>query len=192
MSYQIATEPLPPGLMDSLIPKRRMVTDSRQELTYTRPSPDGTRILFGCRPRVFAGSPEKQAENLHKRLRRIWPELAGIRVTHSWGGFVGMTADHVPHIAEQDGVMHAVGCNGNGVALMCYMGWHAAQLILERTNRRAFFADIPFPAVPFHAARPVIVPMMSAAYHAKDFLDNPREVIDERLGRVPEVKEAKR
>ena len=189
MSYQIATEPLPPGMMDRLIPHRRMVTDSRKELTYTRPSPDGTRILFGCRPRVFAGSPEKQAENLHKRMRRIWPELADVRVTHSWGGFVAMTADHVPHIAEHDGVMHAVGCNGNGVALMTFMGWHAAQLILGRTNRRAFFADIDFPAVPFHAARPAIVPLMSAAYHAKDFLDNPGEVFSERLGRVPTTRE---
>ena len=190
MSYQIATEPLPPGMMDKLIPKRRMVTDSRKELTYTRPSPDGTRILFGCRPRVFAGSPERQAENLHKRMRRIWPELAERRVTHSWGGFVAMTSDHVPHIAEHDGVMHAVGCNGNGVALMTFMGWHAAQLILGRTNRHAFFADIPFPAVPFHGARKAIVPLMSAAYHGRDFLDNPGEVAAERLGRVPTAKKA--
>lgn len=192
MSYQIATEPLPLELMDKLIPHRRMVTDSRKELTYTRPSPDGTRILFGCRPRVFAGSPERQAENLHMRLRRMWPDLADFKVTHSWGGFVAMTADHVPHIAEHDGVMHAVGCNGNGVALMTFMGWHAAQLILGRTNRRAFFADIDFPAIPFHAARPAIVPIMSAAYHAKDFLDNPGEVIAERLGRVEKKKEAYR
>ena len=69
--------------------------------------------------------------------------------------------------------MHAVGCNGNGVALMTFMGWHAAQLILGRTIRRAFFADIGFPGVLLHAARKVIVPMMSAAYHAKDLWDNP-------------------
>jgi glycine/D-amino acid oxidase-like deaminating enzyme len=183
MSYQIATETLPPGLMDRLIPRRRMVTDSRKELTYTRPSPDGTRILFGCRPRAFDAPPERLALRLRDRMLRIWPELAEARLTHAWGGFVGMTADRLPHVAERDGVLHAVGCNGNGVALMTFLGWHAAQLMLGRTNRRAFFADIPFPAVPLYGGRPWFVPLVSAAYHARDFAANPAEVAAERLGR---------
>lgn len=183
MSYQIATEPLPRALMDELIPRRRMVTDSRKELTYTRPSPDGTRLLFGCRPRALDAPPEQLAQHLRARLLRIFPQLGGVRLTHAWGGFVGMTRDRIPHIAEHEGVMHAVGCNGNGVALMTYLGWHAAQLMLGRTNRRAFFADIPFPAVPLYGGNPWFVPFASAAYHARDFADNPGEVIAERLGK---------
>ena len=185
MSYQIATEPLPPALMARLIPHRRMVTDSRRELTYTRPSPDGTRILFGCRPRSFDAPPEDLALRLRARMLRMWPDLAPYRLTHAWGGFVGMTADHLPHIAEHDGVIHAAGCNGNGVALMTYLGWHAAQLMLGRTNRRAFFADIPFPAVPLYGGKPWFVPLASAAYHLRDFAANPAEVAAERLHRVP-------
>lgn len=183
MSYQIATEPLPPGMMDRLIPRRRMVTDSRKELTYTRPSPDGTRILFGCRPRALDAAPERLALALRARMLRIWPELVPLRLTHAWGGFVAMTADRIPHVAEKDGVMHAVGCNGNGVALMTFLGWHAAQLMLGRTNRRAFFADIPFPAVPPPADRSWFVPLASAAYHLRDLAANPGEVVAERLGR---------
>lgn len=196
MSYQIATETLPTGMMDRLIPRRRMVTDSRKELTYTRPSPDGTRILFGCRPRALDAAPEALALALRARMLRFWPELAPIRLTHAWGGFVGMTADRIPHIAEQDGVMHAAGCNGNGVALMTFLGWHAAQLMLGRTNRRAFFADIPFPPVPAPARGPWTVPLASAAYHLRDFAANPGEIIGERLGRpgrdatIPSSKEA--
>jgi len=185
MSFQIATEPLPPGLMDRLIPHRRMVTDSRKELTYTRPSPDGTRLLFGCRPRARQLTPKRMAPAMHARMRRIWPELADIRITHAWGGFVGMTADRMPHIAEHDGVLHAVGCNGNGVALMTWLGFHAAQLMLGRTNRRSFFADIPFEPLPLAPLKPLMVPAASAAYHLRDFAARPREVIAERLGRVP-------
>jgi gamma-glutamylputrescine oxidase len=182
MSYQIATEPLPKALIDDIVPRRRMVTDSRKELTYLRPSPDGTRLLFGCRPRALDDAPEKLAGRLRKRMLRIFPQLADIRLTHAWGGFVGMTADRLPHIAENDGVLHAVGCNGNGVALMTYLGWHAAQLMLGRTNRKAFFADIPFPAVPLYDGTPWIVPFASAAYHARDLLANPGEVLAERFG----------
>jgi glycine/D-amino acid oxidase-like deaminating enzyme len=186
MSYQIATEPLPPGLMDRLIPHRRMVTDSRKELTYTRSSPDGTRILFGCRPRARQQEPRDLALALRARMLRFWPELAPVKLTHAWGGYVAMTADRIPHVAEKDGVMHAVGCNGNGVALMTYLGWHAAQLMLGRTNRRAFFADIPFPAAPPGTNHPWFVQLASAGYHLADFAANPGEVIAERLGRIPE------
>lgn len=185
MSFQIATEPLPPGMLARMIPKLRMVTDSRNELSYMRPSPDGTRLLFGCRPRALQTTPEQLAPLLRARMLRVFPELEPIRLTHAWGGYVGMTADRLPHVAEQDGVLHAVGCNGNGVALMSFLGWHAAQLMLGRTNRRAFFADIPFPAVPFAPLRRALVPAASAAYHLGDFMANPGEVIAERLGRIP-------
>jgi glycine/D-amino acid oxidase-like deaminating enzyme len=160
-----------------------MVTDSRKELTYTRPSPDGTRILFGCRPRARQAQPQELALALRARMLRFWPELAEVRLSHAWGGYVAMTADRIPHVAEKDGVMHAVGCNGNGVALMTYLGWHAAQLMLGRTNRRAFFADIPFPAVPPLTSTAAFVQLASAAYHLRDLATNPAEIVAERLGR---------
>lgn len=182
-SYQIATEPLPPELMKRLIPNRRMVTDSRKELTYLRPSPDGTRLLLGCRSRALPAEPIDRALSMRDRMLRIFPELAPYKLTHVWGGYVGMTADRIAHVGEKDGVHHAVGCNGNGVALMTFLGWHAAQLILGRTNRKAFFADIPFPAVPEPAGRSWFVPLASAAYHLRDFAANPSEIIAERMGR---------
>lgn len=191
MSYQIATEPLPPGMLDRVIPRRRMVTDSRLELTYTRPSPDGTRLLFGCRPRVRDIAPEKLAPAMHARMRRIFPDLADIRITHAWGGFVGMTSDRMPHVAERDGVLHAVGCNGNGVALMTWLGFHAAQLMLGRPNRRSFFADIAFDPLPFAPLKPLMVPAGSAAYHLRDFTARPGEVIAERLGRTTPLRKGK-
>lgn len=123
------------------------------------------------------------ASHLRERMLRIFPQLEEARITHSWAGFVGMTSDRLPHVAEHDGVFHAVGCNGNGVALMTFLGWHAAQLMLGSTNRRAFFADIPFRAVPLYNGRPWFVPLVSAAYHAKDFVANPREVAAERAGK---------
>jgi glycine/D-amino acid oxidase-like deaminating enzyme len=185
MSFQIATEPLPRAVMDLLIPNRRMVTDSRKQLTYTRPSPDGTRLLVGCRPRVRDRAPEVLAPALHARMRRIWPELEATRITHAWGGFVGMTADQLPHVAEHDGVLHAVGCNGNGVALMTWLGWHAAQLMLGRSNRRSWFADIPFVPLPLAPLKPIMAPAASAAYHLRDLRDRPLEVAAEWLGRTP-------
>ena len=49
-SYMIATAPLSPNLMATLMPKGRMLSDSNRLLCYFRPSPDNTRVLFGGRP----------------------------------------------------------------------------------------------------------------------------------------------
>ena len=47
--YIIATEPLPEGLMDRLLPTRRNVTDTRRVVYCYRASPDGRRMVFSGR-----------------------------------------------------------------------------------------------------------------------------------------------
>jgi hypothetical protein len=53
----IATEPLSPNLMGELMPRRMMCSETRKLHYYYRPSPDGTRILFGGRDGTIAGDP---------------------------------------------------------------------------------------------------------------------------------------
>ena len=45
-SYMIATELLPDGIMDRLIPKNRIVSDTRKVVYYYRSSPDRRRVLY--------------------------------------------------------------------------------------------------------------------------------------------------
>ena len=42
------------------------------------------------------------ASRLRERMLRIFPQLEEARITHSWAGFVGMTSDGLPHVAEHD------------------------------------------------------------------------------------------
>jgi gamma-glutamylputrescine oxidase len=186
-SYQIATEPLPIALMNQLMPRRRMISDTRKEVTYMRPSPNAERILFGCRPRCLDRSATKMAPLLYARLLRVFPELAAYRVTHAWRGNVATTWDGMPHIKEHDGIMYALGCNGSGVALMSWLGYRAAQTILDPTGARTTFDEIPFPILGPRYGRPWIAPLVSGAYLFRDFLANPGEVTAERLRRTPAV-----
>lgn len=55
-SYQIATEPLPPELLAELIPGARMVSDTRRDIIYTRPSPM-VRACCSARVRAFWTGP---------------------------------------------------------------------------------------------------------------------------------------
>ena len=87
-SRMIATQPLPPETMARLMPKRRMLGETRQLYHYFRPSPDGTRILFGGRERAWGGEKGEFAANLRADLAEIFPELADVPLSHTWFGFV--------------------------------------------------------------------------------------------------------
>jgi glycine/D-amino acid oxidase-like deaminating enzyme len=173
-SYQIATEPVDPALMQKLNPGRRMITDTKRELFYARPSPDGTRMLFGTRPGAFETTDRNAAPILHRAMAEIWPELRGHRVTHAWSGFVGMTRDKTARMGVRDGVHFAVGCNGNGVALMSYLGHRTARKILGQENRACAFEQPTFPTIPLYNGSPWFVPIVSGWYHLQDKIDRLR------------------
>lgn len=167
-SYQIATERLPDELMNEINPRRRMITDSQRELIYSRPSPDGTRILFGWRPAAFEMPEHAAARQLRAKMLEIWPQLGGYRVTHCWSGRVAMTFDKIAHMGSHDGAYHAVGCNGNGVALMTYLGHQSALKILGKQNRQCAFDDPAFPTNPLYRGKPWFLPIVSGWYRVLD------------------------
>ncbi|MBV8835764.1 MAG: FAD-binding oxidoreductase [Alphaproteobacteria bacterium] len=172
-SYIVATEELPQAVMDEIMPKRRMMSDTRRELDYFRPSPDGRRLLFGCRPSFRDKDERTIAQGSYRRICQIFPQLSGYRLSHVWKGFVGMTFDKVPHMGTHEGVHYAMGCNGNGVAIASYLGHQTALKILGRQNRPCIFDARPFPTNPFYTGVPWMVPLASIYYHARDALARP-------------------
>jgi gamma-glutamylputrescine oxidase len=170
-SYQIATEALSKDEMDEINPGRRMVSDTRREVIYTRPSPDGSRMLFGWRPDARDISDMDAAAGMLAEARRVWPQLQGKQISHVWSGYVGMTFDQTPHMGEIDGVHFAAGCNGSGVAMMTYLGHQTALKILRKQNRRCGFDRASFPTNPLYRGNPWFIPAVSAWYHLRDRID---------------------
>lgn len=115
-SHMIATEPLSADLARSVIRRNRAVSESRRVVNHYRLSGDGTRLAFGGRARFVPARPETTARLLHAMMVRRYPQLADVKITHSWGGDVSMTLDYMPHIGGRDGVHFVFGCNGSGVA----------------------------------------------------------------------------
>lgn len=175
-SYQIATEPLEPELMRVLNPGRRMITDTKRELFYARPSPDGTRMLFGSRPGAFDRDDRDAAPVLYEAMLEIWPQLRGRRITHAWSGFVAMTRDKTARMGRQEnGVLYALGCNGNGVALMSYLGHRTARKLLGQENRPCAFERAEFDPIPLHrGGSPWFLPIVSGWYQLQDKIERMR------------------
>lgn len=170
-AYVIATEPLAPDLVRHLLPRRRTLSDTQRNLYWMRLSPDGTRLIFGTRPTAFEVPPAKAAVAMHAKLRRVWPELADVRVAFAWTGNVGMTADHLPHMGRYEGIHYALGCNGSGVAMMSYLGAQTARKLLGRQNRPCAFDVSDFPAVPLYGGTPWFTPIVTRWYDIRDAVD---------------------
>src|SRR5579885_1617985 len=100
-SHIIATEPLPVELAASLIPKRRSISDTKRVLCYYRVSPDGTRMVFGGRARFTASDPKLCGAVLYRYMTARFPQLKGVRITHSWTGNTAFTLDALPHMGEE-------------------------------------------------------------------------------------------
>jgi len=60
-SYVIATEQVPEALMNELIPKNRIISDTRRVPFYFRATPDRRRILFGGRLSINETDPRRTA-----------------------------------------------------------------------------------------------------------------------------------
>jgi glycine/D-amino acid oxidase-like deaminating enzyme len=153
-SYMIATEPLADGQMDRLIPKDRMIGDTRKVIFYFRATPDRQRIVFGGRVSHAESDPLSSGPKLHANLVQIFPELAKTRISHSWVGFVGYTFDTLPHLGKQDGIHYAMGYCGSGVSMAGYLGKCIGQQLLGVKDGRTGFDDLSFQTRPLYTGNP--------------------------------------
>lgn len=171
-SYVIATEPRPKEQIRNLIPNARMIQDTKNLLSYFRPSPDGTRIVFGGRASFTEIDLAESAHRLMAGLRSIFPiELEGARVSHSWRGTVGFTFDKLPHMGCEDGLYYAMGYCGQGVAMSNYLGDRVAALMLNPEQQVSIFQGPPFLGKLGYTGNPWMLPAVSCALKIKDFVN---------------------
>jgi len=159
----IATEPLSPQTMARLMPSLMMYTDGRQLSYYYRPSPDGTRILFGGRDSIMLDSAKNSTEHLRTELVRIFPELTNVALSHSWFGYVAMHRDMIPRLFRRNGIVYATGYCGSGVVWARWVGNKAALQILGNQDAgRTTFDFRPPKSVPFFNGTPWFMPIVYA------------------------------
>ena len=170
-AYMAATEELDPEVARACIPHNRMVVDTKRALYAMRLSPDRKRIVFAGRAK-FGDIDEREATPiLHGFMTRVFPQLRATRITHSWKGIVAFTFDHLPHIAENGGIHFVGGCQGNGVAMMPYLGHRLALKLLGRDNRRSGFDRDVFPTMPLYTGKPWFLPALGAYYRMRDAVE---------------------
>jgi glycine/D-amino acid oxidase-like deaminating enzyme len=158
-SLMIATEELPAEVAQSLIPRGRMIYDTKIFLFYFRLSPDGKRLLFGGRPKSPRKTLRQNAAYMYRDMLTVYPRLCGTGIEYAWSGKLGFTMDRSPHIGKHNGLYYALGYCGHGVALATYLGEKLADMV-QGKNPDTTFVDIPFKAIPFYRGnswfRPIV------------------------------------
>lgn len=167
-SYIIATEALSADVMARVMPRNRIVSDTRKVVYYYRASPDQTRILFGGRVSHSETDPTKSGPLLHAELVRLFPELTGTKVSHSWCGLVAYTFDELAHIGQREGVHYAMGYCGSGVGMASYLGMRIGQQVLGLKEGRTGLDEITFPTMPFYTGNPWFLAPSVAYYRWQD------------------------
>jgi glycine/D-amino acid oxidase-like deaminating enzyme len=153
-SYVIATEPLAEEVVARLIPQNRVVSDTRRVVYYYRASPDRRRILFGGRVSIDETDPRVSGPRLHAEMVRLFPELAGARISHSWAGTVAYTFDTLAHTGSHEGIHYAMGYCGSGVSMAGYLGTRLGEKVLGRAEGLTGYDGLPFETRPLYTGRP--------------------------------------
>jgi gamma-glutamylputrescine oxidase len=170
-TYIVATEPLGEQRATALLPQNAAVTDINWVLDYFRRSSDH-RLLFGGRVSYSGLDPFNTAEATRKRMVRVFPQLAGARITHAWGGYVDITMNRAPDFGRiEPDVYYLQGFSGHGIALTGMAGQLVAEAIAGDSERFDVFARIPHREFPGGAAlrRPALVLAM-LYYRLRDLL----------------------
>jgi glycine/D-amino acid oxidase-like deaminating enzyme len=166
-SYIIATEPLG-DLARTLIPRKRVLSDTKNLLYYFRLSPDN-RMVFGGRASFTPASPQRSARILSAGMREVFPELGGAKVEYAWSGKVAYPMDHLPHAGQLGGVHYAMGYCGHGVALATYLGTRMGK-VMAGTGELPDLGGKRFKAIPLFNGFPWFLPLVGGYYRTRDWL----------------------
>jgi glycine/D-amino acid oxidase-like deaminating enzyme len=171
-SYIIATEPLAPDLAAELSPRGRMIYDTRNFLYYFRLTPD-RRMLFGGRASFLPetrATVRTSADILRRGMVAVFPQLRDAAVAYAWGGNVDFTFDMMPHAGVRDGVGHAVGYAGHGVALATYLGAQVGAAMVDRSVEQVFGQPLPGAPLGLYDGRPWFLPFAGLWYKILDWI----------------------
>jgi glycine/D-amino acid oxidase-like deaminating enzyme len=142
-SLIIATEPLPDSTWEHIgLAERETFTDYRHLIIYGQRTQDG-RMVFGGRGAPYhLGSSVRPSYDrvpgvfaaLRRTLVEMFPVLADARITHSWGGPLGIARDWHASVGLEGSIGWAGGYVGDGVATTNLAGRTLADLINGRTS----------------------------------------------------------
>ena len=173
-SYIITTEDIGVERVQSLLPGGHCMVETRKRYCYYRATPCGRRIMIGTRAAMHSITAEQALPTLRKMLIEIFPSLVDVEISHCWTGYTGFSFSKLPSLGYDQGIYHALGYCGNGVAMAPYLGHKAALKLLHPSENHSVFEKTPLLTRPYYYGKPWFLSFVSAIFRGYDLLDNYR------------------
>jgi glycine/D-amino acid oxidase-like deaminating enzyme len=208
-SDMVMTAPVPDRIRGLGWAGGECITDSQMMVDYYHVTRDG-RLAFGkggwgiafggAIGADFDRSP-RRARMVAAELRRYYPSLGDVPITHDWCGPIDRTPNSLPLFGRLGGnrhIVYGVGWSGNGVGPSVVGGKILASLALDRDDDWSRYPLIErsggrFPPEPIRYVGAHIVRAAVARKERAEMRDEKPSWIDARLARLaPEGLEDKR
>ncbi len=187
--YQIVTEPLTPEQLESIGWRgREGIADSGNQFHYYRLTQDGS-ILWGGYDAIynFRGKVQRNYEfnaetyaTLAAHFLKTFPQLAGIKFTHAWGGAIDTCTRFSPFwgTSHRGKVAYVLGFTGLGVASTRFGAATMLDLLDGLQTERTALSmvqkkPLPFPPEPF---RWIFIRLTQAAIKKADAREGKRNL----------------
>ena len=175
VSIQIATDPLSPEQIESILPEGHTISDTRRVIMYSRREPDD-RLVFGSVGKFGANEQFGGFDWLFRDAQRVFPQLGEVNWRFRWGGQIAITADRLPHFHEpRKGLIAGLGYNGRGVAMSHVMGLTLAQRVLGATVESLPFPSTAIKSMPFRAIQMMGKGSVIQMMRMLDYLESRKE-----------------
>jgi glycine/D-amino acid oxidase-like deaminating enzyme len=143
-SMMVATEPLSDSRWQTIgLANRETFGDDRRVVIYGQRTRDGRLALggragyeFGARRRRVVPPGHAMVQRVARLVAELFPQLADVRITHGWGGVLGIPRHWRPCVSydRRTGLGWAGGYVGEGVAAANLAGRVMSDLLQERTS----------------------------------------------------------
>lgn len=145
--FQCATPPLTDAVRRTILPGGHGAWDTALVLSSYRLDAGGRLIVGGV------GRVDGWVNGYHRRwaartIRRVFPQVGDVTLTHAWSGRIAMTPNHIPRLHRPaPGALIVTSFNGRGIGPGSLFGKLLAEATLSADTR-----DLPLPVT---TARPV-------------------------------------
>ncbi|QKV20033.1 NAD(P)/FAD-dependent oxidoreductase [Oricola thermophila] len=170
--YHCATEPLPPEILDTVLPQRTCFTDLRKSGGFSRCDADG-RIICGGAVFSVPGAQAYGLAHARKRLYELFPQLRphAPKFETYWEGYCSITDSYLPSFQVLDRDIYSlIGFSTRGVSLAQNVG----RVVGEFAAGKCSLDDIPLEvvhgtrAISMHGVKTRVGRLIFPAYQAMD------------------------
>ena len=105
----MATKIMAKKTVSAFYPRASMIYDTRKNVSYHRPTPDGRRVLLGTVVPVDVDNLSGLLPPAQSNILRVFPQLESVSLDSAWSGWISATFCHLPHVGVCGRMGYAIG-----------------------------------------------------------------------------------